>query len=117
MGLLSKRGAKLDKEIEDLDAKLATLDPHTQGAEYEQLLKIRGLLVEQVEKGYCSLIKEAEYDNLVAEKPAERWISKIDPNTVLKLVGTLGIAGAIMLFEAYGHAFTSKASSLMPKLL
>lgn len=96
MKFLSKGENAIDKEIADLDAKLATIDPHTQGAEYKQMLEIRSMLVEQADKG---------------------WVSRIDPNIVLKLVGTLGIAGAIMVFESYGHIFTSKASSLMPKLL
>jgi hypothetical protein len=94
--LLQRDKGAIEKEISDLDVKLATIDPHTQGAEYEQLLKIRSMLVEQADKG---------------------WVSRIDPNVVLKLVGTLGVAGMIMVFEAYGHIFTSKASSLMPKIL
>ena len=93
--LQSDKGA-IEKEIADLDVKLATIDPHTQGAEYEQLLKIRSMLVEQAHKG---------------------WVSRIDPNVVLKLVGTLGVAGMIMVFESYGHIFTSKATSFMPKIL
>ena len=97
MGVLSKRGEDaIRKEIEDIDVKLASLDPHTQGAEYEQLLHIRGLLKEQADQGV---------------------LSKIDPNMVLKVVATLGVAGAVMLFEAYGHIFTSKATSFMPRLL
>lgn len=96
MGIFGKKECAIDREIESLDVKLATIDPHTQGAEYEQLVHIRGLLLEQADKG---------------------WVSKIDPNMVLKIVGTLGVAGAIMVFEAYGHIFTSKAASFMPRLL
>ena len=97
MGKLLRRDkGAIEKEIEALDVKLSTVDPHTQGAEYEQLLKIRSMLVEQAHKG---------------------WVSRIDPNVVLKLVGTLGVAGMIMVFESYGHIFTSRASGLMPKIL
>lgn len=84
------------KEIVDLDAKLASLDPHTQGAEYNQLLDIRAKLLEQADNGV---------------------LSKIDPNMVLRIIATFGIAGAVMLFEAYGHIFTSKATGFLPKLL
>ena len=96
MGVFKRKQDAIAKEIEDLDVKLRTIDPHTQGAEYEQLLKLRAMLVDQ--------------EN-------EAWYRKIDPNTVVKLVGTLGVAGLIMLFEAKGHAFVSKASGFMPKLL
>ena len=84
------------REIEDIDVKLATLDPHTQGAEYKQLLEIRGVLLGQANEG---------------------WVKRIDPNTVLRLGGTLGIVVAIMVFEAYGHIFTSKATMFIPKPL
>lgn len=97
MGKLALRGQDaIGREIESLDAKLATLDPHTEAAEYESLLHIRGMLKEQAEQGF---------------------IQRIDPNMVLKVVSVLGIAGLMMLFESYGHIFTSKASSLMPKIL
>lgn len=96
MGKLFGKKCAIDKEIEDLDAKLKTIDPHTQGAEYEQLIHIRGLLVEQADQD---------------------WVSRIDPNVVIKIIGTLGVAGAIMVFEAYGHIFTSKAAGFMPKIL
>lgn len=86
----------LAKEVEDINAKLATLDPHTEGSEYEQLLHIRGILIEQAETSV---------------------LAKIDPNMVIKVVATFGIVGAIMLFEAYGHIFTSKAVSFLPKVL
>ena len=94
--LWKKKEGTIEKEIKDLDVKLKTLDPHTQSAEYEALLHIRSLLKEQAETGV---------------------LQKIDPNMVMRVVATLGIAGLIMLFESYGHIFTSKASSLMPKIL
>jgi len=96
MGIVKKEKSKIEKEIEDLDVKLASLDPHTQGAEYEQLLKLRSMLVEQTEKG---------------------WTSKIDPNMVMRVLATFGVAGLVMLFEAKGHIFTSKGTSFMPKIL
>lgn len=96
MVALAKKEDAIKKEIDALDAKLSTLDPHTQGAEYKQLLEIRGILKDQADTGL---------------------LKRIDPNIVIKLIGTLGVAGMIMLFESYGHIFTSKASSLMPKLL
>lgn len=92
-----KRGEDaIQKEIADIDVKLATLDPHTQGAEYEQLLHIRGILKEQAETG---------------------TFSKIDPNMVLRVGAAFGLAGLVMLFESYGHIFTSKGVSFMPKIL
>lgn len=97
MGVLSRKGEDaVRREIADIDVKLATLDPHTQGAEYEQLLHIRGILKEQAETGV---------------------LAKIDPNMVLKIVATLGLAGMVMLFEQYGHIFTSRATNFMPKIL
>lgn len=97
MGKFWKRDEDaIAKEIDDLDAKLSTIDPHTQAAEYEQLLHIREMLKGQAKQGL---------------------LDRIDPNMVVKLVGTLGVAGMIMVFEAKGHIFTSKASTLMPKVL
>lgn len=93
---LRRKKDALTKEKEDLEAKLATLDPLTQGAEYNQLLDIRAKLDEQSKEGL---------------------LKRIDPNTIVKLIGTFGLAGLIMAFEAKGFIFGGKASSLLPKIL
>lgn len=86
----------VERELNAIDVKLKTLDPHTQSAEYKSLLEIRAMLLEQRESGI---------------------LQRVDPNMVLKVLATFGVAGAIMLFEVYGNIFTSKASAFMPKLL
>lgn len=93
---LRRKKDALQKEKEDLEAKLATLDPLTQGAEYNQLLDIRAKLDEQSKEGL---------------------LKRIDPNTIVKLIGTFGLAGLIMAFESKGFIFGGKASSLLPRIM
>lgn len=93
---LRRKKDALQKEKEQLEVKLATLDPLTQGAEYNQLLDIRAKLDEQSKEGL---------------------LKRIDPNTIVKLIGTFGLAGLIMAFESKGFIFGGKASSLLPKIL
>lgn len=107
----------IGREIESLDAKLNTLDPHTQGAEYEQLLKIRDMLVKQEEQEVKTFKLQNEVQMELVDPKPQHWLSKLDPNTVVKVVGTCLVAVGIMVFETNGYAFTSKASNFMPKLL
>ena len=117
MGVFKRKQDAIAKEIEDLDVKLRTIDPHTQGGEYEQLLKIRDMLVKQEEQEVKTFKLQNEVQKELVDPKPQSWLSKLDPNTVVKVVATFGVAGLIMLFEAKGHAFVSKASGFMPKLL
>ena len=83
-------------EVAKVDERLAKLDPIDDKDKYESLLHIRKLLQEQPDKGI---------------------LERVDPNMVLKVLATFGVAGAIMLFESYGHIFTSKASAFMPRIM
>lgn len=83
----------LEKEIDAVDSNLATLNPLTEGAEYEQLLHIREELGKQKNAG------------------------KLNPDTVARIAATFGLVGLICIFESCGHIFTSASKSFLPKIL
>ena len=96
MKVFKKEQSVIEKEIEDIDVKLKTVDPHTQGAEYEQLLHIRGQLKEQADVGI---------------------LKRVSPDMWAKIGASVLLAGMVMTFESFGHVFTSKGASFLPKIL
>ena len=92
----AEKSSFVEVEIEQVEANMKSMNPLTQNEEYERMLHIREELKKQEEQGV---------------------LEKLDPNLVLKICSTFGLAVTIMLFEAYGHIFTSKATSFLPKIL
>lgn len=90
-----KKPERIDEVKAEMLEKLSELDPSTEEA--------------------TAIVKNLK---LLEETKATGKGSKIDKNEVLKVVGTLGTAGLVLLFEHLPPAniIRSKAASFIPKI-
>lgn len=84
----------ISREIKRLDKRLEEADPLFEEESYAALLARRRELCE------------------MREKP---FIERISPDALVKAGTTLAVVVGIMAFESFGHVFTSKASSFIPR--